>query len=176
MVPACWMLIWKTENFDRKRSSTMDDSRPSTTSSTSPSTKTAAASAPATAGEHDPAAPLRHRPHQEPRTGRRRDHAPTGQKPQARARLAQDDREHRTARRTRLNTPLRLRASSASPPSTHEGRPVTPRCRRRHLAPVHRPPHRTTMTAQSSTQPLQRRQRKPVTRGGIPRIGDEKSE
>ena len=56
LVSVCWMLIWKAENFDWKRSSPMGDSKiDSTTCATSPTTKTVAGCEPATCRAISPA-------------------------------------------------------------------------------------------------------------------------
>ena len=56
LVSVCWMLIWKAENFDWRRSSPMGDSKiDSTTCATSPTTKTAAGCEPATCRAISPA-------------------------------------------------------------------------------------------------------------------------
>ena len=77
------------------------------------------------AGEHDTAPALRHRRHQGARARRRPDHAQSRQKPEAGARLPQNDRQRRPQASAPL-TALRL-ASIASPPTLGTpGRAVMP--------------------------------------------------
>ena len=64
---------------------------------------------------------LRHRPHQGSWPRRRRDHAQSRQKPEARPGLPQNDREHRPAAGARLTAPSQPRPLPRRQPSAHGG-------------------------------------------------------
>ena len=107
------------------------------------------------AGEHDTAQALRHRPHQGPRARRRRDHAQSGQEPEAGPRLPEDDRQRRTAANARLTAPPGPRPSPRRRPSAHEGQPVMPGCRRSRLSRPRRSSSDATMATKSGAERLQ---------------------
>ena len=158
LVSVCWMLNWKAENFDWKRSSPMGDSRiDSTTCATSPTTKTVAGCEPATCRAISPASPTWPSPSFASRGASIPSPKPTGttpagpRTPYASSSTRQIAEPHATANPPRLAPPPRQRARSPAVQSElplyfayHSKRPrYPPSCRPEPpIPPATAPPQR----------------------------------